>query len=334
MTVPMPLASPADLIAVLPYMLGYHPADDIVVVGLRGLSLLFQMRAAIPAPGDLESFADDVASTVSRPTVTSVMLVGYGAADTTIPALTAVRDRFGDNDIPVIEVLRVHDGRYWSNACCSTECCPPEGTPYDPSTSIVAAQATYDGWVALPSRKEIERRLAPVRGARRISMRRATRRAAHRVAALLSGRAGTAATTLVIAGRAAVDRAVARQRAGESMSDDELAWLTVMLGFAQVRDYAWQCVGGNLTRHIALWTEVLRHAEPAFVAPGATLLAFAAWRAGEGAVATIALSRALAADPGYEMAVLLDAALRQGLSPADWDAESAGTPVSTRPEPA
>ncbi len=58
------------------------------------------------------------------------------------------------------------------------------------------------------------------------------------------------------------------------------------------------------------------------------LLAFAAWRAGEGAVASIAVSRALSADPEYPLARLMAQALAGGLSPAEWEAAVRELPVA------
>ena len=54
------------------------------------------------------------------------------------------------------------------------------------------------------------------------------------------------------------------------------------------------------------------------VAAPATLLAFAAWRNGGGAIASIALDRALDADPAYPMARLLPDAIDNGLAPSAW----------------
>jgi hypothetical protein len=57
--------------------------------------------------------------------------------------------------------------------------------------------------------------------------------------------------------------------------------------------------------HLQLWTDLTRLAEPGLVAAPASLLALCAWQAGDGALALIALDRALADDPGYPMARLL-----------------------------
>ena len=48
----------------------------------------------------------------------------------------------------------------------------------------------------------------------------------------------------------------------------------------------------------------------------ASLLAFTAWQSGEGALANIAIDRALAADPGYSLAQLLRDIMDAGVPPS------------------
>jgi hypothetical protein len=85
-----------------------------------------------------------------------------------------------------------------------------------------------------------------------------------------------------------------------------------------VRDFAWQRTTTDEWQ-LALWTDVLRRAERDLAAAPASLLAFAAWRNGHGALASVALERALGADPAYPMALLLDEMLQEGISPSTLD---------------
>ncbi len=57
-------------------------------------------------------------------------------------------------------------------------------------------------------------------------------------------------------------------------------------------------------------------AAPEFVPAPASLLAFTAWQSGEGALANVAVERALAADPAYSMALLIGQAVQAGLPPS------------------
>jgi hypothetical protein len=288
------LRSLRDLLAVVPYLLGFHPTDSVVALALRRRQVVFQVRADLDAEA-----VGQVAGLVARQQPTSAVVLGYGPGAAVTPVVLGVRDAVESGGVPVLDVLRVADGRYWSYLCPEPSCCPPEGTPYDVSESAVAAEAVVAGYVALPSREVLARRLEPVPSP---SMTEATRRA------LESPRAG----------RAAVDDAVHRQRAGVRLTDGEVARVSVALADPSVRRHAWESVGGDLGTHVCLWSEIVRRCDPEFVVAPATLLAFAAWRAGEGAIASIALSRALAADPTDPVAAALAEVLAGGLAPVGW----------------
>ena len=68
--------------------------------------------------------------------------------------------------------------------------------------------------------------------------------------------------------------------------------------------------------HQRLWTDLTRHAQPGYIAAPAALLAFTAWQNGNGALANLALDRALADTPGYSMALLLRDAIDAGAPPS------------------
>jgi hypothetical protein len=315
------LRSVGELLAVVPYLLGFHPADSAVVLGLRDRQILLQVRSDLPAPSDVPAFAGYHADLFARQHATGAVLLGYGAGPAVTPGVLALGAAFEARGIPVLDAVRVEEGRYWSYLCEEPGCCPPEGRPYDTgASSPLAVAAVVEGCVALPSREVLERRLAPVDGPARAAMADATLRANDRLTALVEKAPRDLGRALLRAGSTTVDAAVGCQRTGGRLSDDELAWLTVVLLYPPVRDYAWQSIGGDLGVHVGLWTEVVRRADPELAAAPATLLSFATWRAGEGAVASIALSRALAADPEYPMARLMSRALGGGLSPAEWEA--------------
>jgi hypothetical protein len=84
-----------------------------------------------------------------------------------------------------------------------------------------------------------------------------------------------------------------------------------------VRDDAWARMDPrHRAEHRRLWTDVVRHACEPFVPAPASLLAFTAWQSGDGALANVAIERALAADPEYSMAHLIGQALDAGLPPS------------------
>jgi Domain of unknown function (DUF4192) len=70
---------------------------------------------------------------------------------------------------------------------------------------------------------------------------------------------------------------------------------------------------GDAARELLL--DLVRHAVPPYEVPPLTVLAWIAYLQGEGALAGIALDRALTAEPGYGMAKILDQALTGACNP-------------------
>ena len=119
-------------------------------------------------------------------------------------------------------------------------------------------------------------------------------------------------------GLRAVSEAIGTYRSGGRISsDDAIAWLTITLADLRVRDDAWARMDpAHMAAHRRLWTDLVRRAQPGYVAAPASLLAFTAWQSGDGALANIALDRAIADTPGYSMALLLRDAIAGGAPPS------------------
>jgi hypothetical protein len=329
------LRSPADLVALAPYLLGFHPVDSVVVVGLRGRQIGFAARGDLPDPAGngppVSRHAREIIDLVARQSVDSVALLGYGPAAAADPMLRAVRAAADRSGLPVVEVLRVSDQRWWSQLCQDPRCCPPEGTPVDLAASEVSARCTYAGLTAAGSREDLARGIAPVGGSARAAMTEATDRAEQGLADLLATLPESEQTSAVLtAGSRAIEAAIARYAEGTTLDDDAVAWLGILLVSIPVRDVAWRAITTG-EPHLRLWTDLTRRVEPALVPAPASLLAFTAWRAGDGALAGMALERALREDPSYSLANLLMDALQQGIPPSRLDGWPA--PAQEGPEP-
>ena len=123
---------------------------------------------------------------------------------------------------------------------------------------------------------------------------------------------------MVLEGLSAVADALGTyRRGGKLATDDQVAWLSLALTNLRVRDDAWARMDpGHRDAHTRLWTDVVRRAEPPYVPAVASLLAFTAWQCGNGALANVALDRALEADPRYSMALLLRDTIDAGTPPS------------------
>lgn len=306
------LRSPADVVCAIPYLVGFHPSDSVVVLACDGVAGAYAVRLDLTAADEL---LEHVAGLIARRGPDGVILAGYGPAGRVTPMVERVRDRLHDQGVRVREALRVEGGRFWSYLCTDTACCPPEGTFVDVTASPVATAAIASGLVALPDRGELERMLAPAGGP---GMRAATLRAEQRLkewaahdAERVPARMAREGVPLV---RDVIDRACAD---GTLPGADETAWLGVLLSSLRVRDEAWvRMTDPHLRTHLRLWRHVVTRVSDPYAAAPASLLSFAAWRAGEGALANIALDRALSTDPAYSMALLLRELFLSGLPPS------------------
>jgi hypothetical protein len=311
------IGSPLTLLAVVPGLLGFEPADSIVVIGTGqpGAEVQLTLRYDLPDPAarrGAAAIADGVTGILTVQHITTAAAVAYGPDSAVAPVADALRARAAEAGIALTEVLRAEGDRYWSYVCSNPRCCPPEGTPFDLADHPVARAFAASG----------RRVLAPADGDQATAMRLATRKAERqlttRVGQTTGARHRIARRRLVAAvGQPMIVDAISRYRAGDTLGPEPAAWLTVALRELRVRDDAWaRMLPEYNAAHTRLWSDLTRLAQPGYVAAPASLLAFAAWQAGDGALANIALDRALADDPRYSMARLLRRALDSGAPPS------------------
>src|ERR1044071_6415921 len=104
MTPKLTLRDPADVAAAVPYLLGFHPSDSLVVIGLRGGD------AAMVQRWDLDHDAEGLAAAISQTLRPSgphaVLLAGFGPAYLGGPVVRRLRQVL---PIPVHAAVRVAD---------------------------------------------------------------------------------------------------------------------------------------------------------------------------------------------------------------------------------
>ena len=113
-----------------------------------------------------------------------------------------------------------------------------------------------------------------------------------------------------------------RRHARRDTPPDEDATARLLVGLTDdaVRDAAWLLMTrANARQHVSFWTRVVRCAPDPLVGPPATLLSFAAWLSGQGALAWCALDRCAEADPGYRLAGHVAELLERAVPPDVWD---------------
>lgn len=306
------------LIAVVPFILGFHPQDSLVVLGLSrpDSRVRLAFRFDLPDPPDQDVNAQIIrhaAALLTRNEFADAVVIGYGPGTLVTPLADLARHALPAAGIAVHDVLRVQDGRCWSYLCTEPSCCPAEGLPVGAVDHPAAAVLASAGLTAAPSRDALAATIAPVTGPEAGLMAEATAQARQAATRLAASRP----RALLADGLAAVRDAVTTYRAGGVLaSADEFARLAVGLTIIRVRDDAWARMDpAHKDAHVRLWTDLTRQARPGHVAAPASLLAFTAWQAGDGALANLAIDRALTDQPDYSMALLIHDALAAGLPP-------------------
>ncbi len=311
----------------IPHLLGFNPASSLVLLGIGGphARVRLAFRYDLPDPPD-ETLAADIAahasSVLNRQHLATAIVVGYGPGRLVTPIVDSVCPALSRAGVAIRDALRVDDGRYWSYLCTDPACCPPEGVAFDPSGHPAAEALGAAGLTVHADRAALAATIAPdpdPAAEMSAAVSRAVCRAGRLIDEALAGPdCDDPLRAFADAGRRAVRIAVNGCRRGSAISDpDEIAWLGLALTDLRVRDDAWARMDPRFRRdHEGLWASLVRRLPAEYVPAPAALLAFTAWQAGDGALASVAIERALAADPGYSMALLIAEALHAGLPPS------------------
>jgi hypothetical protein len=217
--------------------------------------------------------------------------------------------------IEVVDVVRA-DGRRWFPLLRARRSVRSSGVPYDVSAHVFAAESVLRGRVTHASRADLEATVAPDPAAVVL------------VAAAAGGtdtpRPEPAWLRTTVAGHVA---------AGSVPDHAEAARLLAGLCDVEVRDAALAMLRRDTAEaHARLWSDLVRRAPERFVAPAAAVLGFAAWMAGNGALAWCAVDRCLAADPDHRLARHLAEALTHAVPPSMWE-EVTAIPDPAQPSP-
>lgn len=156
---------PSDVIAIIPYLLGFDPVDSVVVISLEGPRKRFGpcFRLDLAPLDEAAQQVTDVVGLVGRLGCDTVLMVVF--SDDAYRAgllVEAACTRLVDGGVTVQEALRADGSRWWSYTCNSPQCCSPDGTPYDASTSRVAAEAVVAGMQRVPSRDSLRSQFEPL----------------------------------------------------------------------------------------------------------------------------------------------------------------------------
>ena len=307
------LTSPHDLLAAIPFLIGYHPTDSLVLVSIKDDGVGMAMRVDYPVLQD-EAFYDAMAAHCATDGAEGALIVVYqphdqSDGDRVLAHTTAALSRAG---IAIYESILIADGYFRSLLCHDTTCCPIEGRPVPPlDSSRVAAESVVAGHpMPFASYEDLG-------GSVRSNLLAYESSWLDRVSKSFVDPASPELNESQRDGATAViDLANDFITHGISSDQDLMAHVLGRLSDIQVRDFA---LGSHdeesITAYRTMWLHLLRSAPTGYVAPVATLAAAIAYEAGDGALAKAALARAFDDAPTYSLATLLQRVFSAGWPP-------------------
>lgn len=320
------ISSPDELVAVIPHLLGFKPEESIVFLPMR--SDLPVVRVDLPITArDRDLVWQSISDAFSRYAQpgTSVGIVCI-TADRTIaeevgPEFAARLDTIGVDT----RLIMWADETRWADLYTGDM-----GLQTEAARAQIAAAAVLNG------------RTQPA--ATRDSLAASLAGDREPVAKLLAEvRDASQETTAKSEGRWALSRLQRFHRDGMQLTDTEAARLLIAVESIPTRDRLWLDMNrGNADSHVALWTDMTQRAPDEVRAAPASLLGFAGWLSGHGALAWCALDQ-VPKDKPYALAQLVATAVESGLHPREWEAANLQTaarsaarlanPSTARPSP-
>lgn len=301
---------PAEILQAIPYLLGFHPAESVVLVGMDLSRVVVTARLDLSELDTSGGGLDDLLFAMTNGGVTRAVAAiyseqfdaGSGRVGRLLEALTLSCSLA---DCELADVLVVGGGRWWSVSCNGDDCCAAEGHELAILGSRISAEATYAGMSVLPSREALAASLDPL--PHRHLLLPALQASRTRIRSI-----DTVVTRLK---QAAEHVAGADNGALEPLSDEQIVSFGRALRDIQVRDAVWTQIDHGKLNCAALWHELASRLPEPFDAAPVFLLGWHAFREGNGALANLAAMRAIASDPGYTAGLLLESAVRCGVNP-------------------
>jgi hypothetical protein len=314
------ISTPTDLICMVPPLLGFVPADSIVIVCLHGprrrvgLAMRFDLADAV----EPEPFVEMVEARVSREGAESVFLVVFSP---TVPSAgflpyTPLVDALSDQlDDLLLGAFVTCEGRWWSYRCDDPCCDPLTGTPIDlagAEATAVAAAYALAGQGVLPDRAAVVRSIAlDLSAAEATEMR-------GRIATFTRQYDGTSQLARRAVVRALTERltSVLVDPRGTITADDA-AEFVALCDDVVVRDEVLIAAVGRTARErlLPVLRAVVRQVPPPRDAPVCAMLAWVSYAHGDGVVANVAVERSLATDADYSLAGLIVDAIYHQVPP-------------------
>ena len=307
------LTSAHDLVTAVPFLIGFHPTDSLVLIAVKDGAIGVAMRIDLPKNINSDEI-DLLAHHFIRDQARAALLVAYmpedrNDGDSLLISLGAGLIR---NGIEIQESLLISGGRYRSIMCRDSTCCSPVGKALpNIEDSAIAAEHVVAG-IPMPY-SDISELIDSI-AADPISL---TKSWASVVSNFKVDEDSPDIGALRRDGVETMELLLDEFRIGRGPTDQMLAARMIgRMSDVQVRDYAMGVhQEDTYDLYFEMWRELLRLSPVGSIAPIACLVAAMAYENGDGALAQRALDRAIADDASYPLAGLLRRVFNAGWPP-------------------
>lgn len=290
-----------DLLGVIPHLLGFHPAESLVVVVIDQARVKLTARAdldELEGEGHLQLLLDRL---LLRWPGASVWVVAYSSSESR-GWRTLQRARAHLGDVLAGEPMCVCGGWYRVG--------DPHGTRlrHDPTSTPSAASATLHGLQARPNRGQL-RRTVRAEADQAYEAECAWVRGLERANALTSHERGALMATAVVDGLNQPAR----------LTRDELVWLGLLAADPKARDRALIAITHeNSELSVELWSLVVRACPHGVQGHALALLGWSAWVNGDGALQCVCLEELDLLGESLHLQRVLDSINQAIVPPSYW----------------
>lgn len=306
-----------DLIALAPQLLGFHPRESVVLMTFGPPGRSFHARIDLPedAKGRAEVTRLLVEATTRHHLDRAAVLLFSARAEAAREQCHLLLAGLAAAGVRVVDAIRVDAGRFHD----ALDVADP-GRPYDVGAHPFTARGVFEGHVVEDSREALA---ATLLGPPEAAVRRAVQANAD---AWSARDARWFAETLArhvrqeVERRAGTDEVSRRTRRRPRPRADVAGRMIALCSCPQVREETWRSMTrASAPAYVVVLRDLVRRAPAEARAAPASLLALAAWLAGDGALAWCAIDLCGEDDAGSALADVVAALLTRAVSPSDWE---------------
>jgi len=336
------LSGRLGLLAAVPALLGFHPEESVVMICLSGprrrvgpviridLADLYAAGRASATVGQLQAYARRHADEVAV-----LCFTEHPEPQAELHGLIAALQRSGT---AILDAALVRSGRAYpvagpgrSRPANCTDAVTDLPTMDDPQFTAMAAASILSGRGILANRQALRTSIAGPSGTEAVKASAALHAAADGLFRAVGSAGSVNHLRLRRMADVAVQRALAQAAASGVVDTATSASLVLLLCDAAIRDHLIaEAVDDLQSSWLPMLIAVARSVPDDHAAEVCAVLAVAAYRRGDGALAQVAVDRCLAAVADHRLAHLMLGVMAAGLPPADLvrlanEATSSGT---------